>query len=71
MINWYLLCTQFKKTHMNIKKSSTILIHLVSIVILLFLIKSGSDPFWDKLGIASAIFIELNLLRILQEPVSK
>lgn len=52
---------------MNIKKSSSIFIHLISIAILLYLIKSGTDPVLDKIGIASAIFMELNLIRILQE----
>ncbi|MCZ2473162.1 hypothetical protein G9H62_09940 [Aquirufa ecclesiirivi] len=52
---------------MNIKKSSAIFIHLISIAVLLYLIKSGSDPLWDKVGISTAILMELNLLRILQE----
>ena len=52
---------------MNHKKRSAIFLHLISIVILLFLIKMGVDPIFEKMGIASAVFIELNLLRILQE----
>ncbi|CAM3317032.1 hypothetical protein AQEC111735_02375 [Aquirufa ecclesiirivi] len=67
MIFWYLLCAQIKISLMNIKKSSAIFIHLISIAVLLYLIKSGSDPLWDKVGISTAILMELNLLRILQE----
>lgn len=54
---------------MNTKKLPSILLYLISIAILFYLMKIGDDPAFDKLSIASAIFIELNLLRILQEPV--
>lgn len=51
------------------KNLLSILIHLISIAILLYLIQVDSDPVFDKLIIASVILIELSLLKILQKQV--